>query len=103
MPKGKPANYYDKTRRGLGYVTPPTPLQSEDNEFIPSHSAFSSEWESNVSTGMLFRNLSINMTSIDQLEHEEAIETFGAEPWAQQLDLQWRSDSNNVNRPPRIG
>ena len=22
MPKGKPANYYDNTRRGLGYVTP---------------------------------------------------------------------------------
>ena len=29
------------------------------------------------------------MTSINQLEHEEAIETFDAEPWAQQLDLQW--------------
>jgi len=29
------------------------------------------------------------MTSIDQLEHEEAIETFDAEPWAQQLDHQW--------------
>ena len=29
------------------------------------------------------------MTSINQLEQEEAIETFDAEPWAQQLDLQW--------------
>ena len=29
------------------------------------------------------------MTSINQLEYEEAIETFNAEPWAQQLDLQW--------------
>ena len=44
MPKRKPANYYDKTHRGLGYVTPPTPLQSEDDESIPTHSATSSEW-----------------------------------------------------------
>ena len=29
------------------------------------------------------------MTSINQLEHEEAIETFDTEPWVQQLDLQW--------------
>jgi len=89
MTKGKPANYYDKIHRGLGYVTPPTPLQSEDNESIPSHSATSSEWESDISVGILFKNLSVNMTSVDQLEHEEAIETFDAEPWAQQLDLQW--------------
>ena len=31
------------------------------------------------------------MTSIDQLEYEEAIETSNAEPWAQQLDLQWKN------------
>jgi len=43
MPKGKPTNYYDKTHRGLGYVTPSTPFQYEDNESIPSHSASSSE------------------------------------------------------------
>jgi len=29
------------------------------------------------------------MTSINRLDHEEAIETFDAEPWAQQLDFQW--------------
>ena len=79
MPKGKPINYYGKTHRGLGYVTPPTPFQFEDDKSIPSRSIFSSEWESDVSTGMLFKNLSVNMTSIDQLEHEEAIETFDAE------------------------
>jgi len=86
-PKEKSANYYDKTHRGLGYVTPPTLHQSKDNESIPSHSATSFEWESDVSVGMLFKNLFVNMTSIDQLEHEEAIETFDAEPWAQQLVL----------------
>jgi len=77
-PKGKPANYYDKTHKGLGYITPTT-VQPEDDESIPSHSATSSEWESDVSVGMFFKNLSFNMTSIDQLKHEEAIETFDAE------------------------
>ena len=38
---------------------------------------------------MLFKNLSVNMTSSSQLEHGETIETFDAELWAQQLDCQW--------------
>jgi len=48
VPKGKPANYYDKTRRGLGYVTPPslTMVQFKDNKPISSRSTSSSEWES---------------------------------------------------------
>ena len=46
------------------------------------------EWESDVSVGVLFKNFFVNMTSINQLEHEETIETFDAEPWAQQFDLQ---------------
>jgi len=91
VPKGKPANYYDKTCRGLGYVTPPlsTSFRSKDNKSIPSRSASSSEWESDVSVGMLLKNLSIKTALIGQLEHEEAIETFNVEPWAQQLDFQW--------------
>jgi len=45
VPKGKPTNYYDKTRRGLGYITPPpsTSIQSKDNKPILSRSASSSE------------------------------------------------------------
>jgi len=48
VPKGKLANYYDKTSRGLGYGTPPTStsIRSEDNKPIPSRSVSSSEWES---------------------------------------------------------
>ena len=87
MSKGKPANYYDKTYRGLRYVTPPTPLLFEEDKSLPSYSSTSSEWESDISMGVLFKDLFVNMTSIDQLEHEEAIETFDAEPWAQQLYL----------------
>ena len=86
--KGKPAKYYDKTRSGLGYVTPSpsTSFRSEDNKPIPSCSASSSEWESDISVGMIFKNLSINMTSSNQLEPGGAIDV---EPWAQQLDFQW--------------
>ena len=76
LPNGKLANYYVKIHMGLGYVTPPTPFQFEDNKSIPSHSASSSEWGSDVSIGMFFKNLSVNMTRINQLEHEEAIEMF---------------------------
>ena len=30
--------------------------------------------------GVVFKNLFVNMTSINQLEHEEDIETFNVEP-----------------------
>ena len=73
--------------KGLGYVTP-TPLQPKDDKSILSHSVTSSEWDSDVNVGMLFKNLSVNMILINQLEYEEAIEMFNTEPWAQQLDLQ---------------
>ena len=88
VPKGKPANYYDNTRRGLGYVTPtpPATVKSKDDEPIPSHSTSSSEWDSDVSVGVMFENLTVNMTSSSQLEPAEATDE---EPWAQQLDLQW--------------
>ena len=87
VPKGKPANYYDNTRRGLGYVTPPSPttVQSKNNKPIPSRSASSSVWESDVSVGTMFENLIVNMTSSSQLEPTEATDV---EPWAQQLNFQ---------------
>jgi len=88
VPRGKPTNYYDNTRRELGYVTPtpPATVQSEDNKPIPSHSASSSEWGSDVSVGTMFKELTVNMTSSSKLEPAEVIDE---EPWAQQLDLQW--------------
>ena len=101
VPKGKPAYFYDKTRRGLGYVTPPPPtsFQFKDNKPIPSRSASSSEWESDVSVGMLFKNLSVNMISVSQLEPGEAIEIFDIEPWAQQLDLQLEKQFEQCELP----
>ena len=74
VPKGKPANYYDSIRRGLGYVTPTSSatVQVKDNEPIPSHSASSSEWDSDVSVRVMFKNLTVNMTLSSQLEPAEA-------------------------------
>jgi len=37
VPKGKPANYYDQTRRGLGYTTPSIRSDSESKKSLPSH------------------------------------------------------------------
>ena len=86
VPKGKLANYYDNTRRGLGYVIPPLPttIQSRDNKPIPSRSTSSSEWESDVSVGTMFEELTINMTSSSQLQPAEATDE---EPWIHQLDI----------------
>ena len=39
------------------------------------------------------------MTSIDQLEHEEAIKTFDTEQWAQQLNLQWEKRFEQCKLP----
>ena len=54
--------------------------QRQDDEPISSHSASSSEWDSDVSVGMMFENLTVNMTSSSQLEPAEATDE---EPWAQ--------------------
>jgi len=62
VPKGKPANYYDKTRRGLRYVSPPSPLPTKEDKSFPSYSSTSSEWELDVSVGVLFKDLFVNMT-----------------------------------------
>jgi len=39
------------------------------------------------------------MTSISQAEQDENIEPFDADPWAQQLDLQWEKCFDH-NKPP---
>jgi len=61
-------------------------VQSKDDEPIPSHYASSSEWDLDVSVGVMFDNLTVNMTSSSQWESAEPIDE---EPWAQQLDLLW--------------
>jgi len=81
MRKGKLADYYEKTRKGLGYVTPPpsTSVRSKDDRPIPSRSASTSKWESDVSLVTMFENLTINITSSTQFEPTEPTDV---EPWA---------------------
>ena len=39
VPEGKPSSYYDRTRRGLGYVTPSPRPKLESDESLPSQSS----------------------------------------------------------------
>jgi len=39
--------------------------------------------------GVVFKNLSANITYISQVKQDEDIEPFDTDPWAQQLNLQW--------------
>ena len=93
VPKGKPPNYYDRTRRGLGYVTPTEQSESEDGSLSPiqSQSSSSSGWEYDVSVGAVFKNLSVNMTSASHIEEEDEsqLEPLDCDPWAQQMSYQW--------------
>ena len=59
---------------------------------MPSHSSDSSEWDSDVSIRDLFTDLSINMILVSHLEedHPENVYPLKTDPWAQQLDYQWK-------------
>jgi len=66
VPKGKPADYYDQTRKGLGYTTPSVQSDLEYAKPLPSHSSNSSDWEFDISVVVAFKKLFINMTSTSQ-------------------------------------
>ena len=76
VPKGKPESYYHQTRRGLGYVTPPTEEESGVVHSIPSHSSDSSEWDSDVSVRDIFKSLSVNMISVNHLEEDNSDDVY---------------------------
>jgi len=83
VPKVKPTNYYDQTRRGLEYVIPSIQSDLGSEKSMSSHSSDSSDWESDVSMGVAFKELFANMSSISQVEPEEDIEPFDTDPWIQ--------------------
>ena len=99
VPNGKPANYYDRTHRGLGYVTQPPKLESEFDESLPSQLSNSSNWDFDISMGVVFKKLIANITSISQAEQDEDVEPFDTTPWAQQLDLQWEKHFEQRDPP----
>lgn len=69
--KGKPIDYYHKTKRGLGYVSDPLISASRSDESIyHNHSSNTLSWDSN-NVGEIFRGLLINMVSVSHLEDDE--------------------------------
>jgi len=54
---GKPRNYYDRTRKGLGYVTLLLQSEPESNGSLPSQSLNSSSWDFDYSVGVVFKKL----------------------------------------------
>ena len=60
VPKGKTPDYYHRTRRGLVYVSTPIPSASEPKELLyHDDSSGTSLWESDVSVGNIFGELSV--------------------------------------------
>ena len=69
IPKGKTTDYYNRTRRGLGYMSTHISSASESEESLyHNHSSGITSWESDVSVGNIFRELSVNMVSTSHLE-----------------------------------
>ena len=86
--KGRPPDYYHRTRRGLGYVSTPIPSASESEESLyHDYSSGMSSWESDVSINNLFGELSVNMVSTGHLEDgdEETIQS-DTDPWIKDLN-----------------
>jgi len=88
VPKGKALDYFHRTRRGLGYVSTPILSASESEESLyHNHSSSTSSWESDVSVGDIFKDLSVNMvsTSHQKNEDEEIIQSY-KDPWIKHLN-----------------
>ena len=63
-PRGKTPDYYHRTRRRLGYVSTLIPSASESKELLyHDHSSGTSSWESDISVGNIFKDLSVNLIS----------------------------------------
>jgi len=91
VPKVKTLDYYHRTRRGLGFVSTPISSPSESEESLyHDYSSDTSSYESDVSIGNLFGELSVNMISTNHLEDrdEETIQS-DIDPWIKHLNTLW--------------
>ncbi|ONK57953.1 uncharacterized protein A4U43_C09F6000 [Asparagus officinalis] len=92
--EGKPGDYYQKTRKGLGYESPTLTWcfeangGSEDNSI--SSSSESNFWDSDTSTGAVFKVIITNMTSALPIENQEDdhLPLFD-DPLSRQFGMQW--------------
>ena len=101
VPKGKAPDYYHRTRRGLGYVSTPVPSASDSRESSGhDYSSGTSSWESDVSIGNIFRELSVNMVSTSHLEDEdEEMIQSDTDPWIKHLNTLWDTPLNSESHP----
>ena len=104
MPKGKTPDYYHRTRRGLGYVSTPIPSASESEESLCHNcSSGTSSWESDVSVGNIFRELSVNMISTSHLEdRDEEMTQSDTDPWIKHLNALWNTRFESASHPQKI-
>ena len=91
VPKGKTPDYYHQTRRGLGYVSTLIPLASGSGESLyHDYSSGTASWESDISVGNIFRELSVNMVSTSHLEDgDEKMAQSDTDPWIKHLNALW--------------
>ena len=94
-PRGKHNNYYHQSRRGLGYASPPQArclesYKDTEDDYSTDESAESLLWDSDVSTGTVFKGLIANMTIADSLENGEDDQMSSyPDHWSHHLDSQW--------------
>jgi len=90
IPKGKAPDYYHKTQRRLGYISTPIPSTSESEESLyHDHSSGTSSWESDVSVGGIFKELSVNMVSTSHPKEDEEMIQSDTDPWIKNLNILW--------------
>jgi len=79
LPRDKDPDYYHQTRRGLGYVSTPFLSNSRSDEEVYHDSlSATSSWDSDVSVGVIFKSLSVNIVSASHLEDNRE-DTFKSE------------------------
>ena len=81
-------------------MSTPVPSSSESEESLcHNYSSGTSSWESDVSVGNIFRELSVNMVSTNHLEDkdEEMIQS-DTDPWIRHLNTLW--DTRFEQREP---
>lgn len=73
--KGKNIAYYNKSKRGLGYVSNPATSESNSDESVyHDHSSCMSLWSSYASVDMVFKALFVNMVT---MIHPKEVEDDG--------------------------
>lgn len=68
IPEGKELDYYYKTSRGFEYVTTFNPSDIED---MICQNTENSDWDLDISLGILSKELTANMMSANLILHED--------------------------------